>query len=121
MIQVTMLYTKLIGFLMGFALVSSQDLCRKVTFDDCHNEPPLMTYQDINVAECQEKQCNQLHNGECKFFLYDRKHKLCELFNFDYVEYIETCTIIGGPKNVETETCGMSSDACNVCIFILLF
>ncbi len=79
----------------------------------------IETVKDIDQEFCQ-KYCAVIYTGICKFFIYDRKQRICNLLSEPLENYIQTCRKIAGPKTPSFDECtGSLQDPCNVSIFHL--
>ena len=88
--------------------------------DQCSIEPEglIETITDVDVEFCQ-KYCDVIYPDICKFFIYDRRQRICSLLSEPIENYIDTCRKVAGPKTPSIEECaGSLEDPCNVTIFI---
>jgi hypothetical protein len=92
--------------------------CRDVTLDDCDygEQGPFESSKDLDEAICQQF-CSVIYPGRCTFYIYDRKQKVCELFDTPQNDYISTCKKIAGPRGPEIENCPTDPDPCVVSIY----
>ena len=67
---------------------------------------------DTGESVCQQF-CSDVYD-ECKFFIYNRKSELCELFNYDKEIYAASCTRTGGTPQPSLNECQNSTDPCLV-------
>ena len=110
--------------------------CRDLTFDECGGDAPFDTLKNIGEAACQvifflnfnfEKKigknhfnffsqlyCSGVYEGQCTFFIYDRKQSLCELFDAEVEDYAGSCNRLGGTPSPNLASCQDSDDECLV-------
>ena len=88
--------------------------CTEMTFDECDEGLPFKTLKDITPESCQTDWCANIFGGTCTFFIYDREHELCELFDTPIDDYVSTCDILGGPFGLDLQLCADSNDPCDV-------
>jgi hypothetical protein len=69
--------------------------------------------KDIEEDFCQ-KYCSVIYAGRCKFFIYDRKQKICNLLSEPIDDYVTTCKKVAGPKTPSFEDCDTEADPCRV-------
>ena len=82
-------------------------------------ESLIETINDVDVEFCQNY-CDIVYPGICKFFIYDRKQRICSLLSDPVDNYVETCKKVAGPKNPSFDDCaGSLEDPCNVSNFFL--
>jgi hypothetical protein len=89
--------------------------CRDVTRDDCEysDQGPFESSKDLTEALCQQY-CSDIYPGRCTFFIYDRKQGVCELFDTQQNDYVNSCKKIAGPRGPGIETCSTDPDPCIV-------
>ena len=94
----------------------SKESCRDLTYGDCEDGvsgAPFETLKDLDEENCQLF-CNQIFEGTCKFYILDRKHTTCELYDYEPNQYVATCNIIGSTPQPEVGGCATSNDVCDV-------
>ena len=86
--------------------------CRDLTLDKCDRESgPFEKHKDGDVAECQLL-C-QSFGEECRFFIFNKEVRLCELFNFDVQRYKDSCQIIFMTPDVDSNRQSTFDDCYN--------
>ena len=81
----------------------------------------IETITDVDVEFCQ-KYCDVIYPDICKFFIYDRRQRICSLLSEPIDNYIDTCRKVAGPKTPSIEECGGSlEDPCNVTFYMFCF
>ena len=81
--------------------------CLAVALDECkaeENNPAFETSKGGDETTCQTL-CNTIYTGRCKFFIYDRQHNFCKLFEYDPEVYAASCSIISGTPYPGIENC----------------
>jgi hypothetical protein len=89
--------------------------CRSFTVDKCSFDDAGLfeTINELDEETCQMF-CENLFGGQCKLFIVDRKHKICQLFNQPSIDFVKTCKKYGGPRWPEADSCKNSEDLCDV-------
>lgn len=89
--------------------------CMEFTMDGCHppegsliNDPIAVETEDY----CQNTYCAVAFKSECNYYVFDTQAKMCQLYRNDMIEYIKTCTRVGGPKGKLIEDCLSSVNPC---------
>ena len=67
----------------------------------------------IGEAACQ-LYCSGVYEGQCTFFIYDRKQSLCELFDSEVEDFAGSCNRLGGTPSPSLASCQDSDDECLV-------
>lgn len=112
---------KTFSIVISSVLVLVKSDCRDLTLDDCDYGTlgPFETSKGLDQNVCQ-RFCNEIYSGKCKFFIYDRKQEICELFDYEAEDYASTCEIIAATPMPNIETCFNTSDDCDVSYFLTL-
>ena len=83
------------------------DVCNERTVNECElKKKPFEISTNIGNAQNCQFFCSNIYTTplrKCQFFIYDQKHDICKLFDFDMMEYDERCKIKGGPKLPDLE------------------
>ena len=70
----------------------------------------------LNELLCQ-KYCYQIYSGHCQFFIYDKKEKLCQLFDYPINDFAKYCNKIGGSRFPDLSDCSTQDEiADNPCV-----
>ena len=70
----------------------------------------------MNELLCQ-KYCYQIYSGHCQFFIYDKKEKLCQLFDYPINDFAKYCNKIGGSRFPDLSDCSTQDEiADNPCV-----
>ena len=109
-------------FFVSLALVQSQrtttftkaEGCSQITLDECDDRMPFETYKNIEADVCQNIFCNQVFAGRCNYFIYDREHMRCQLYERPIEDYAPTCEILGAPRGIDFEACKTTTNPCDV-------
>ena len=64
--------------------------CFDLTMELCQPNPPFQISNLESEKHCQNF-CSFVYTDTCKFFIYDRPQKECQLFEYDFQEYIDSC------------------------------
>ena len=107
------------------ALAYGQETCKDFIVDQCitsnnSTDMVLEVLHKTGVEDCQMF-CNLIYAGSCKFFIYDSKQDLCELWKVPMEDYQQTCTKVGGPVQPTIDNCKAQAqqDPCLVSLFTL--
>lgn len=94
--------------------------CVEFTFGECDLDEGalLREIKDIHIDECQFY-CNYLYEGQCTFFIYDKKEVLCKLIDEPQGNLLRSCEIVGGSINSSIPECFESKDPCKVMPLLL--
>jgi len=95
--------------------------CDKFVVDQCmrpagKNNFAFETVNTETADECQYY-CNDIYNSDpknikCKFFVFDRRQNLCELWKIEVSEYDKSCNKKGGPKKANDVKKNCAADKC---------
>jgi len=82
--------------------------CDKFVVDQCLKPDGRdnFAFETVNTDTADDCQfyCHDIYGAEkCKFFIFDRKQGLCELWKIDIDQYEKTCQKKGGPKKEPAE------------------
>ena len=86
--------------------------CNDLTFDKCNGEPPFLTLTLSNEKVCQTF-CNEIFH-DCIFFIYDRQHDICQLYDYDSQKYVESCALVAATPVPSLDKCKSLDDDCLV-------
>lgn len=91
----------LVSFLALIALAAAD--CKDKTFDICDNgnKPAFETAKGLTEAKCQQL-CSTIYTENCKFFIFDRRDGLCQLFDNEREDYFKSCKVTAGTPTPET-------------------
>ena len=85
------------------------DVCNEETLNYCQlKKEPFQISKIIGNAQNCQFFCSNIYTTplrNCQFFIYDQKHDICKLFDFDMMEYDERCMIKGGPPELPDPKC----------------
>ena len=91
--------------------------CRDITLESCTRDYPFDIFILPTEELCQQL-CREDYADKCIFFLYDRDHENCELFDFSEQEFADSCQKFGGTPEPSLLECQQSNDPCLVRKFI---
>ena len=115
--MVTLCYTALLlnCLVKNQTTYTKTSLPKDFTLDKCTVELEGLIEQvkDIDESYCQ-MYCNIIYPGRCKFFIYDRKQRICSLLDGNIDDYVETCSKTAGPKTPSYVDCSANTDPCQV-------
>ena len=97
--------------------------CRDYTFEDCNfANGPFETAKDLDDASICQQFCSLVYTEDCTFFVWDRINVICELYDYNMTEYLNSCKTLGGSPSPGLEACEEYVDKCmvNIYIYILL-
>jgi len=98
--------------------------CDKFVVDQCERPKGKdnFAFETVNTETADDCQfyCDTIYNNKatdpkvqkCKFFVFDRRQNLCELWKITKEEYEGTCHKKGGPKNAADVKTACAKDAC---------
>ena len=86
--------------------------CNDLTLDKCNGDPPFQTLSLPNEKICQ-KFCNEIFH-DCMFFIYDKQQDICQLYDYDSHEYVDSCALIAATPTTSLIKCSSSADECLV-------
>jgi len=92
--------------------------CDKFVVDQCMRPDGTnnFAFETVNTKTADECQsfCNDIYGPEkCKFFVFDRRQKLCELWKIKVEDYEGTCHKKGGPKKADDVKKNCAADKCS--------
>ena len=87
--------------------------CQDTTLDYCVGNPPFQTLKLSSEENCQEF-CSQVFPNVCTFFIHNRQQDLCQLFDYDAQEYVDSCEFIAATPTPNLTECQQSDDECLV-------
>ena len=116
---------KSLGFIvLVFSIFkTSHGACRDITLDNCDygENVPFESTKGIDKEICQQF-CSDIYPNRCKFFIYDTKQEVCQLFDTEVSDYVNTCKKIGGPRSPDVmDECPTDPDECTVSFFRKFF
>ena len=86
--------------------------CNDLTLDKCNGDPPFQTLSLPNEKICQ-KFCNEIFH-DCMFFIYDKQQDICQLYDYDSHQYVDSCALIAATPATSLIKCSSSTDECLV-------
>lgn len=93
----------------GAAVQGADPTCRDFVYNLCVADETSTSFETItNVVDTNECQffCHEIFGPDvCKFFRYDLKTKECQIWSISQKDYMDTCSIIGGPAQPDFKTC----------------
>lgn len=100
------------------ASIVATDPCDQFTATNCRMSDDA---EEIDLWTDTVNKCQYdclLYGKYCTFFTYytnlPRHQSNCWIIEQDFVEYLESCQIIGGPSEPSIETCKHSDGECRV-------
>ena len=95
--------------------------CRDYTFEDCNfANGPFETAKDLDDASICQQFCSLVYTEDCTFFVWDRINVICELYDYNMTEYLNSCKTLGGSPSPGLEACEEYVDKCMVNIIDLI-
>ena len=92
-----------------FSNTMNTDVCNEMTMNDCQlKKEPFEISKNIGNAQNCQFFCSNIYSSplrKCQFFIYDQKHDICKLFDFNMMEHDARCMIKGGPKLQDLSKC----------------
>ena len=94
--------------------------CRDYTFEDGNfANGPFETAKDLDDASICQQFCFLVYTEQCTFFVWDRINMICELYDYNMTEYLNSCKTLGGSPSPGLEACEEYVDKCMVNIIDL--
>ena len=87
--------------------------CKDTALDYCIEYPPFQTLRLSSDEKCQQL-CSQIFPNVCTFFIHDRQQDLCQIFDYDYQEYVKSCNFISGTPTPSLTECQALGEKCLV-------
>ena len=90
--------------------------CRDITMDSCHGYVHAFETLDLSSEEKCQKYCSEVYSS-CRFFIFDRENNDCQLFDYDSLDYSDSCTRVAAKPTPPLAECEESDDECLVRLF----